>query len=81
MHPMRYAFWKISTILCTENKIPSEYYMSNKIYKLGNTSGLHFWLTYIKTEWETEIFCKNTRFDEVFTKLWVYDKNIGQETL
>ena len=26
--------------------------MSNKIYKLGNTSGLNFGVAYIKTEWE-----------------------------
>ena len=48
----------VLTILCTENKKASEYYMSNKIFKLGNTSGLHFGLAYIKTEWETEKFAK-----------------------
>ena len=43
----------ILPILFTENEIASEYYISKKIYKVGNKSGLNFGLTYIKTEWET----------------------------
>ena len=48
----------ILTILCTENKIPSEYYMSDKVYKLRNTKGLNFGLSYLKVEWETKRFAK-----------------------
>ena len=73
----------ILTILCTENKIPSEYYMSNKVYKLRNTSGLNFGLSYLMNKFKTEKFAELQALvkfllkDEFMTKS--LDKNICKQ--